>query len=148
MRWRQAGVAMAAVAVIGAGGTLAAMAAMSGSSLDADERTVVEEVESGSHRDAADAAQFVDENVTVLLSADVAREVDGGDLASLLEVALSNDAGDGVFETVVSAVAEEGTIHAPELRPVLGDAAASRLAPWPTTRPRSVRRGSRGTSTR
>ena len=47
MRWRHAGVAMAAVAVVGAGGAWGALAVMSGSSLDADERTVVEEVDTG-----------------------------------------------------------------------------------------------------
>ena len=45
MRWRHAGVVVAAVMVVGAGGAWAAMAAMSGSPLDADERAVVEEVE-------------------------------------------------------------------------------------------------------
>lgn len=128
MRRRHAGVAMAAVAVVGAGGAWAALAVMSGSSLDADERAVVEEVESGAYANSGDAARYVDGNVAVLLSEDVAGEVDGADLASLFEVALSGDAADGVFETVVSVVAEEGAIHAPELRPVLGDAAEARLS--------------------
>lgn len=128
MRWRIAAVA-GAVAVVGVGGALVALWLSSGgSSLDADERAVVEEVESGSLSDAADAARFVDENIALLLSADVAGGVDGAGLAALFEGALSSDAGDAVFETVVAAVAEEGAIHSPELRPVLGDAAAARLA--------------------
>jgi hypothetical protein len=57
-----------------------------------------------------------------------AGEVDASDLASLFEVALEVESGDGLFETVVSAVAEEGAIHHPALRPVLGDAASARLA--------------------
>lgn len=128
MRARRTGVVATTVAVIVAGGAWAAIAATSGSSLDADERAVVDEVESGSHSDAADAALFVEENVAVLLSADVAGEVDGADLAALFEAALSSDAGDAVFETVVSAVAEEGAIHSRELRPALGDEARQRLS--------------------
>ena len=128
MRWRHVGFAVAAVAVVGIGGAWAAIAAMSGSSLDADDRAVVEEVENESHSETADATRFVEENVAVLLSADVAGEVDGGDLAALFEVALDGDGTDGVFETIVFAVAEEGAIHSPELRPVLGEAAGARLA--------------------
>jgi len=128
MTWRHAGVVVAAVGAFGLGGAWAAMSALSGASLDADERAVVEEVEGGSHGDAADAARFVEENVAVLLSADVAGEVDGDGLAALFEVALDGDAADGVFETIVFAVAEERAIHSPELRPVLGEAAGTRLA--------------------
>ena len=126
---RQHAVAVLAVAaVVGAGGAWARMAAMSGSSLDADERAMVEEVARGSHNSAADAARFVDANVSVLLSKDVIDEIDGADLAAVFEVALEGESADGLFETVVSAVAEEGEIHSPALRPVLGDTAAARLA--------------------
>lgn len=127
MRRRHAVVA-AAVAVLAAGGVWAVMAALTGSSLDADESAVVEAVERGSHGEPADAASFVDENIAVLLSEDVAAEVDGADLAALFEAAFDGDGTDGLFETVVAAVAEEGAIHRPELRPVFGEAAASRLA--------------------
>ncbi len=125
---RRLAVAAGALAVVGVGGIVVALRSSSGSPLDADERAVVEEVESGSHDDAGDAARFVDEHVAVLLSADVAGEVDGSDLAALFGLALDGDAGDGVFETVVSAVAEEGAIHGPALRPVFSEAAAARLA--------------------
>ena len=91
-------------------------------------KVLVEQVESSAHANSRDAVRFVDDNIEVLLSKDMADEVDGTDLAALFEVALGTDGGDGVFETIVFAVAEEGVIHSPELRPVLGEAAGARLA--------------------
>ena len=126
MNWRYA-VGAGAVALVGVGGALA-MWLTSDSSLAADERAVVEQVDSGEHVDPEAAARFIDENMAVLLSKDVAEEADGSRLASLFEGALSSDARDGVFESVVFAAGEEGAIHSPEVRAVVGDAAAAHLA--------------------
>lgn len=126
MRRRYAVVA-GVVTLVGAGGA-SALWLPSASSIDADERALIEQVESEAHGEGEELARFVDENIAILLSEDVADEVDGSRLASLFDMALSSDARSGVFERVVSAVGEEGAIHSPEVRAVFGNAAAAQIS--------------------
>lgn len=108
-----------------------------GSSLDRDEQAVVDEVDARTHATRpVEARRFVEDNIDVLLSEDVARHVDRDAHAELFEVALSSQQGDDdqvVLAMVVAAVAEPGAIHNDALRPVFGDATAARME-WFDTR--------------
>jgi hypothetical protein len=101
-----------------------------GSQLDTDDRAVVDAVEQGEpSRSPHDAAAFVQDNVDLLLSADVGDAVDGSALADLFDTAFRDDASaSDLLTAVVDGVAREGDIHQDALHPTLADATAGNMA--------------------
>ena len=123
--------AAAALAVSGIVGLLAvASRGCASDPLDAGQRSVVEALadDRPDRPDGAAAAAFVDDNLDVLLSAEVAGAADGAGLAGVFEDALTVEAGrDERLDAVAAAVATEGRIHSAELPVVFAEAIAENL---------------------
>lgn len=126
-RWPVIGVVVASLVLLG---VFSARGWRGSPSLSDDERAVVEEVENGDLAEQpAEAARYVEANIGLLLSDEVASAVDGSDLAALFEGALANEAeGHQVLDRVVAGVAAEGAIYSSDLRPVLGEVIESNMA--------------------
>ena len=106
------------------------MGGCGGSSLDGQERAVVDTVEEpiAAPRNKPTAACFVTDDLDVLLSGDVADAVDAHDPGrSVRHRPGGRHAGRALRVHVVAAVAAEGEIHSEGLRPVLAEAATARL---------------------
>lgn len=98
--------------------------------LDADERAMVQSIDDGTHTDdPVGAAQFVDDNLPFLLSADVAASVDDEALANLFGTAFQHEAAmPGLLAHVVDAVADESEIYDDGLPPTLAVVTADNMA--------------------
>jgi hypothetical protein len=109
---------LAAVAVVGA----------ASERLDSEQQLVVDALDAGDLADGpAEAGRFVDDNLDVLLSAEVAAAVDGDEMADVVEAALAEQGQQERLARVVAAVAEEEAIHSSGLRQVFADAIAANL---------------------
>jgi hypothetical protein len=122
------GGAVAALVVVG--GAAWAAGRSSTTSVDGQERAVLDEVEAGEHGgDPDDAAQFVDEHLDVLLSKEVGEAADGEALAGVFDAALQAPGTRAdLLGRVATAVSEEGRVHSAQLRRVFADAVAADLA--------------------
>jgi hypothetical protein len=119
-------VAVAAALVVGGGGLVAlGSTGCASDPLDAGQRSVVETLDTA-RPVGADAAAYVDANLDVLLSAEVAGAADGAALAAVFEDALAVETGrDDRMDAMAAAVATDGRIHSPELPVVFAEAIAA-----------------------
>ena len=118
-------VAVAAALVVGGAGLVAlGSAGCASDPLDAGQRSVVETLDTA-RPEGADAAAYVDANLDVLLSPEVAGAADGAALAAVFEAALAVETGrDDRMDAVAAAVASDGPIHSPDLPLVFAAAIA------------------------